>query len=420
MKLFTDVFIRGLKPPVSGRAEYSDSVSRGLRLRVTAAGEKTFRFVARPPGGGPPQAITLGTYPDLGLRAVRTKSDELRRRIAAGKNPFVGKQDAPAHTFAALAERYVTEYARRHKRSAAKDERNLRLHILPRWGKRDFASITRADVIALIERLVGAGTPVLANHVHRLISGIFTFAMDVALLDANPAARLRKRGAERVKSRVLDDNEVRLFWAHTQTAARTETAVLPARIALALRLVLATGVRPGEAAGTARTELEFDAAGMPIAWLIPGARTKNGRPHFVPLSPLASLIIHEALELAGDSPFVFPARGDEIHIDSSVLAAAMKRLSALLSDDGPGAASWRADLPTPHDLRRSCATRLAAAGIPAEDVAAILNHVRSDITGRVYDQYQRAAEKRRALDRWGHILMGIITPSPTSNVVALR
>jgi integrase len=413
MKAFTDTFIRGLKPPASGRAEYSDPSCRGLRLRVTPAGTKTFRFCARPPGGGKPEAITLGTFPDLGLRGARGEADRLRQQIAAGKNPFVGKGEAPARSFAALAARYMEEHARRHKRSAAKDERNLRLHILPRWGDRDFTSITRADVIALVERLVGTGKNTLANHVHRLISGIFGFAMDVDLIGANPVARLRKRGVERVKTRVLTDDEIRILWT------RIIEEPLPYSAGLALRLVLATGVRPGEAAGMARSELEFDDS-RPVSWIVPATRSKNRRAHFVPLSSLASAIVAEALNVGAGAAFVFPSRAERGHVDSSVLANSMARLSATLSDDEPGSASWKADPPTPHDLRRTAATRLAAAGVPAEDVAAILNHARSGVTSRVYDHYQRADEKRRALDRWARHLAAIIEGSPVTNVVAMR
>ena len=119
---------------------------------MTSSGTRTFAFRSRPPGGRDVERLTLGTYPDLGLRDARTKADKLRQQIVAGKNPFGQKREAPARSFAALADRYMTEHARRKKRSWAKDERNLRLHILPRWGKRDFASIGRADVIALLER----------------------------------------------------------------------------------------------------------------------------------------------------------------------------------------------------------------------------------------------------------------------------
>jgi integrase len=412
----TDALIRGLRPPAEGRLELADAACRGLWLRVTASGTKSFAFRYRARGARRVERLTLGKYPDVSLRDARARADKLRAQIAAGKNPSAHKREASARSFAALAERYVTEHARRHKRSAAKDERNLRLHILSRWANRDFASITRADVIALIERLVGAGKPTLANHVHRLVSGIFSFAMDVDLATANPAARLRKRGAERVKTRVLNDDEIRLFWTRAVEPPLSRT------IGLALRVVLATGCRPGEAAGMAHGELEFDGGGKPTGWTIPPARSKNGRAHFVPLSPLASDLIIEAMALAGSSNFVFASRSTRGHINNSTLATAMAQLPTLLKGlkSKNGTESWCADPPTPHDLRRSCATRLSAAGVAAEDVSAILGHIRADVTGRHYDHYRRADEKRRALERWARILASIIEPASAAVVVPLR
>jgi integrase len=97
----------------------------------------------------------------------------------------------------------------------------------------------------------------------------------------------------------------------------------------------------------------------------------------------------------------------------------MRRLTPALPDGEAAAASWRANPPTPHDLRRSCATRLSKSGVPGEDVAAVLGHARGDVTGRHYDLYDRADEKRRALDRWALILAAILEPAPAT-VVALR
>ncbi len=62
--------------------------------------------------------------------------------------------------------------------------------------------------------------------------------------------------------------------------------------------------------------------------------------------------------------------------------------------------SWVADRPSAHDLRRTLATRLAGAGIPAEDISACLNHTRAGVTARHYDLYDRAREKRKALELW--------------------
>ena len=70
---------------------------------------------------------------------------------------------------------------------------------------------------------------------------------------------------------------------------------------------------------------------------------------------------------------------------------------------------WKASAPSPHDLSRTVATRLASIGTSGEDVSAVLGHVRSDVTGRHYDKYDRLNEKRRALEAWENALRSIIS-----------
>jgi integrase len=132
------------------------------------------------------------------------------------------------------------------------------------------------------------GTPTLANRVQSLISSVFTFAMDADLAEANPCHRLRKRGVERVGRRVLSEEEIRLFWSRIVEPPATR------RTGLALRLTLLTGARISEIAGISRAELERLGDASRAAWIIPGTRTKNGRDHLVPLSPLAQDLVHSA------------------------------------------------------------------------------------------------------------------------------
>jgi hypothetical protein len=112
-----------------------------------------------------------------------------------------GRATASQRAFSAIAERFMVEHSRRKKRSADGDDRNLNLHVLPKWKNRQIDDIRRADVIELVEGIVTAGKPVLANRVQSLISSIFSFALDADLLSANPCARLRKRGEETAGTR---------------------------------------------------------------------------------------------------------------------------------------------------------------------------------------------------------------------------
>jgi integrase len=408
-RALTDSTIKGVRPPTKGRTEIADLRCAGLAFRVTAAGIRSWSFRFRDPQSGKDARSTIGRYPDISLGQARQAADGLRVKVAKGINPIAQKRldrhDATSKTFRALSERYLEEHARRFKRSADADERNLRLHILPKWAKRRYDHLERADVIELVEGIVKAGSPVQANRVQALISMIFSFAVDSDLVKSNPCSRLRKRGAENQETRVLSDDEIRQFWRR---------AILPPvtrRVGLALRLALMTGCRSGEVAGIARAELsDLETVGK-AGWLLPPERSKNGRAHFIPFSELARTTVLSAVELISDEDeFLFPSPIEASGpITGHALTVAMRRMSEKI--EGSALKTWKADPPSPHDLRRTVATRLSQMGTAPEDVAAILNHVRGDVTGRHYDQYQRSNEKRITLDRWAALLQATLEES---------
>jgi integrase len=436
-KALTDTFLRALKKPAKGRLEYADIGCRGLEFRITQAGARSWSYRYRAPVTGKLSRATIGPYPTISLADARLKADDLRKGVAGGENPSESKRrakrEAPGRTFKALADRYMKEYARRPygkrlhpKRSADQDERNLKLHVLPfkgvdgeRWQDRDYGKIRRADVIQLVESLIAAGTETLANRVQSLISGVFSFAVDSDLIDANPCTRLKKRGRERVGNRVLTDPEIRLFWSKA-----IREPISPATGA-ALHLELLTGVRPGEVAGIWRSELEYlDQPGKAV-WTVPGERTKNKLPHMVPLESAALEIINARIAAAAgnrknDFP-IFPARNKpDKAMTAHALARAMSRLAEKLTGVAAGAKSWKADRPTPHDLRRTFRTRLPQIGVPADIRDRLMNHIPSDVGSKHYDRYQYLDEKREALLSWQVALADILKGDGRPRTGAIR
>jgi integrase len=400
----TDALLKATPRPRRGRVELADLRCSGLEFRVTDKGARSFSFRFRCPTSGRVNRMTLGKYPDLTLSKARLRADGLRAQVAQGINPADAarreRETRASRSFGAVAERYLERYARPRKAPASirQDEANLRLHILPKWQHRHIATLRRADVVELCDGLVSDGKPVLANRVKALISGIFAQAIQSGLADSNPCYLMAKPAKETPASRVLSDVEISQFWP------RAILSPLSRRTGLALRLMLLTGVRPGEAVGLRRCELSNLDDPTSALWVIPGERTKNRKTHAVPLSAPAIETIRSALELIEakqDTVFLSP-RNHGAATRAHSLSVAMKRLADVI--DGDGAKSWRDDPPTPHDLRRTVATRLASLGVPGEDVSAILNHVRRDVTGRVYDQYRRLSEKRAALNTWANTL----------------
>ncbi len=418
MQILTDAFIAKLTA-TAARIEIADARCIGLAIRVTATGAKSFSFKYRARGHGV-QRVTLGSYPDLSLAKARAAANKMREAVVDGKDPATDRREerTGGRTFGGLATRYLREHALRHKRpaSAAGDERNLRLHVLPKWAKRDYLTIQRADVVKLVEGVIATGKDTLANRVHALVSKIFSFAVDAGLRTDNPCARMKQRGVENVGNRVLSDDEIRLFWSNAIEPADAR------RLGLGLRLALLTGARAGEVTGLARTELQAIDDPHGAAWLIPGTRAKNKRPHLIPLCPLARATVLELLAMSGGE-FLFqsPMRSGPIH--ASGLANAMAYFGLRLARGdygqlGEAAATWTATPPSPHDCRRTVETRLAALGVPAEYRDRILNHVPRGVGAKHYNLHDYAAEKKAALLRWEAALAMILAGDAGGALIA--
>ena len=410
----------------------TDARCRGLCIRVTEAGEKTWAFRYRD-SVGRTQRLTLGRYPDLGLGAARDRADQQRRAVANGGSPAAAKKqerlDAERLTFDHLADRYLHEYAYRFKRSAAEDDRSIRLHLRPVWGSRRYRDIRRSDVVEVVEKIYSSGRPALAVRLKATASKLFAFAISKGLLENNPAAGIGRIAETVARKRVLSDEEIRLFWRAVVCSP------VSLKVGLALRLVLITGQRPGEVAGLRRSEVSLDDP-RGATWRLPTERTKNRREHVVPLTQQARAAIQQALHLGSNysgqpareaDDRVFPSpRGAET-ISSHALAVAMARLCRSIREEnakgsaGDAAAlgGWLIDPPTPHDLRRTAATRMRELGVTSDDVKRVLNHAQTGVLGRHYDHYDALREKRYALSRWGAEIERIISDEPR-NVVQLR
>jgi integrase len=191
----------------------------------------------------------------------------------------------------------------------------------------------------------------------------------------------------------LTDAEIVKFWSAVD-AERKEFSGL-------LKLLLLTGCRLNEVAGMRRAELSDDGA----TWSIPGERTKNKRPHIVPLAPLAREIL---ATMAGDGELVFTTTGRSP-------VSGWSRIKTSL-DGAMAIPPWRL-----HDLRRTAATGMAEIGIAPHIVEAALNHISGAKAG-VAGTYNRAAyapEKRAALERWASHVQGLVCGQP-ANIVNMR
>jgi integrase len=95
-------------------------------------------------------------------------------------------------------------------------------------------------------------------------------------------------------------------------------------------------------------------------------------------------------------------------VRGNTLTQAMAYFCGRIEGDDDAARTWRADPPTPHDLRRTVGTRLAELGVTKEIRDRCLNHIPADVGAKHYNAHDFHPEKRAAFDRWAIALSGIL------------
>ena len=332
--------------------------------------------------------MTLGTYPAVTLAAARNKAREARAQVQLDTtDPAAERIDARrGETVADVCAEYLERHAKRHKRSWKEDQRIINTEVLPRWQHRLIKQLTRSDVRDAVEDIADRA-PIMANRVLALIRKMLNFAVEREWLDANPATLLKKPGIERSRDRVLTEDEIRTTWTILDE-------VLSPTMAAAFKVRLLTGQRGGEVLGMQWTHLDLDAG----SWEIPGTLTKNGEVHRVPLVAATVAILREQrTRVSDDVPWVFANEfgTGSVHHRAKKVAAELSRALDF---------TFRG-----HDLRRTCATGMAEAGVPVESIARVLNHVdRGARATRIYDRYSYDSEKRTALEAWARRLDAIL------------
>jgi len=339
--------------------------------------------------------MTLGNYPGISLANARERHGAAMMDIQRGVDPGAKAQEAKAKrkadpTFAGLLDEFWgSELCK--KKSGHATKKLLEKDVIPPWGKRKVVDIKRRDIVLLLDK-IETRAPIVRNRVHGALSRAFNFAAERGIIEDSPCTRIKKL-PERGRSRVLSEDELKLFWA----AADLENVKIDIyRVSkLALKMILLTGQRPGEVCGMTWAEIDEEGG----FWNIPAERMKNGEPNRVPLCPMALEVLEQVKTYSGDCPFVFRS--------SYKPGEAMSRhaLSRAVSRHWLEMGIQKAF--TPHDLRRTLRTRLAELGVTDIVAERVLGHKLQGMMA-VYNRHAYDVEKRQALTLWEQRLQEIL------------
>ena len=367
----------------------------GLTFTLSKAG--TASWVLRYMREGRARELTLGNYPDLSLAAARKLAAEHRVAIDKGEDPAAAKRAERlalrgAWTVRELAKDYVAKAL--DTGQFADDTvyyRKLDLDnvILPRFAAVEVRAVGPEDIVDMLDR--SGRTWTVQKRILTSVGKLFDHAIGRQLIQVNPAAGIKLTALmgprPPVRKRVmLTKEELQKLLANIDDIG-TENA-------LALRILLATCVRGVELVKARWEHIDFERG----TWFVPDESVKTRVGFLVPITPTVAGWFIQLQALAGESPWVLPARrarrGDS-HVGRTTLWAAITR------------AFERGDIDTqrftPHDTRSTAKGHMRNLGVSREISEIALNHTLKGMEG-IYDVREEIPERRQALELWARFL----------------
>ena len=339
----TTIVINAAKPRERAYKLFDE---KGLFLSVETAGGKLWRLKYR--FSGKEKKLSLGAYPETGLKEARGKRDEARKLLDAGIDPGaqrridkLGKALQAANTFQAIADEYIAKKTREGLAQVTLAKARWLLSLLAtKIGSRPIIEITVPELLAALRAVEARGNLETARRMRSFAGRVFRYAIATGRAARDLSSDIKGAlTAPKVTHRaaILDPAAVGgLLRAIDGYGGQSSTV-------LALRLAPHVFVRPGELRHAEWTEIDFDKA----VWVIPGAKTKMGKDHQVPLSRQALTILEQAHKHSGSGRFVFPSATSVARpISENTLNAALRRMN------------FRKDQMTAHGFRAIASTLL--------------------------------------------------------------
>lgn len=411
LKVFNAVTVKTLKPEVT---PYLVADSDNLFIRVHPSGKLTWFY--RYEFGGKTHRISLGKYEKISIAEARNLRRLAEADLLKGIDPFV-KQNTPKPTteerqFETVARLWLKREANRWgKTHAYQIETKLKKDIFPAVGKTDISNLSKRDILAALQPLLGRGAKYSAIRMRGILSSIFQFAIAFDYTENDPAAAAKAA----LDAAPKEKNHAALLQLPQIHKLLTDVATSHAEpiTRLAVYLTALTALRHNEILRAEWTDLHLDSENP--FWLLPDEKMKMDRRHIVPLSRQAIDVIETARKFSGKHKFIFNSNSAW---DKPMSEAAMRTLLKRLGYQ---------KIHTIHGFRTSFST-IMNENFPNDRqvIDLMLAHVRgggvSFAVSSSEAAYNRAEfiQRRRELSQiWADLVMEFV-PKPADLVLGPR
>ena len=386
----TDAAIRKL---TAGDKPIKVADEKGLYLLVSPAGSKSWRLKYRI--GGKEGKLGLGRYPDVSLKEARRRRDEARQKLANGIDPSEEKKAtkaaaalASANSFGKVGAEYIEKTEKEGRAEITVEKSHW---LLNRFGEafkdRPLNEITPKDLLAPLKSVEEEGHHETARRMKSLASRIFRYGVATGRATSDPSTLLK--GAlisPKVTSHsaIIDPKKVgELLRAIDEYNGKP-------LVRLALQLAPHVFVRPGELRKAEWPEFDLDAG----KWTISAEKMKMRRPHVVPLSNQAIVILKSAHVLSAEQKYLF-----------SSVAPGTKPMSENTINQALRSMGYSADEMTAHGFRATASTLLNESGKWSRDaIEKALAHDNSSTVRGIYHRGEHWDERVKMAQWWSDYL----------------
>jgi integrase len=384
----TDTAIKNAK---AGQKPVKIFDERGLYLLVTPTGGKWWRLKYRI--GGKEKLLSLGTYPDVGLRDARDLRDDARKLLAKGIDPSVNRKAQiaagaarAANSFEVVAREWYTKNSGSWvKEHGGRIIRRLERDIFPAIGGRPIAEVTAPELLEVVRRIENRGAVETAHRALSNCGQVFRYAIATGAAVRDVSADLRGALPPPKATHFPAVTEPKQVGALLNAIAGYQGTFT---VQCALYLAPLLFVRPGELRTAKWEEIDLDQA----EWRFTVSKTKTQ--HIVPLSTQAVAKLRELQSRTGRSAYVFPgARTISRPMSDTAILAAFRRMGIEKHEM------------TGHGFRAMARTILdEVLGIRPELIEHQLAHAVKDPNGRAYNRTAHLPERRKMMQTWADYL----------------
>lgn len=373
-----EAFVMSVACPDDKRElEITDNLVKGLKLVVTRQGRRSwlFRYVIN----GKKRAMKLGDYPELRLAEVRL--------IAAAKNDLLVIGKDPQHerdvekAMPTVTEFFTNTYyphARKRKRSHSDDLSRFNNHLRGAIGHLYLNQVEAVHVMRILDQAKDTElSHATINRIRALFSVMFSYAIDLGVVEKNPVLRVKKYKEVNQIERFLTEQELPRLMHVLNTP---EQYVIDNLVIIAIvKMLLLTGMRKREVMDIKWEDVDLSSGHWKLK------QNKSGKPRLMHLASECLAEIRKMLPRQSEYIFANPKTGQPFNDIRKCYDKIMKA----------------AEIPNMriHDLRHNFASMAVNQGLSLYVVQHLLGHASPQTTQRyahlngnvMLDAYQKVA-----------------------------